>query len=854
MASDLYYLNVKLLLRMDGANGGTTFTDSSTTNTNITPVGSVTTSTARFKYGTASALFNGTNARLTANQNKLILGTKDFTIELWAYLPSTGQLSSFPTLFQLGPNSNDNNLYICLDSTGVLLGESNLLVQTPIGTPAPVSTDTWHHIAFVRSGTTYYLWLDGVLYAQTTLAITHDSGQLYIGGDDSTNYFAGNIDDVRVTLDYARYTAPFTPPTETFSTSPYTDDYFPNLSLFMHCDSSADIAKNATVTPVNGASFSSPVYKFGSSALALNGSNQYIAVTYTDPSNYSLGTGQYTVEFWVYMNSVSPGPFFIGNWGFSGSRWGFYYDSSNTRLLYNLYGVGFISATWNPSINTWYALAFDRDASNVHRFYVNGTMIGKSTITGNSSQDSPIRLGFPTSSDITALNGYMDEIRITKGVARYASDAGYTVATGPFQPLDSEVRADAVRLSRSASMAIPRSVTDTLNLSRFVFFVNKFELAEGVVTADYAVATIPTLRALTDGSRFGDITSVRTGFVVVMAETTEIAENFATYIYRVAEALDQFYAVDTATAPAKFYQTSTESPSFASQLLGGYPVSLTSGVGIAETIRVVQALRIAEALRLDPVLVAGAKYKDAFSDTIKLIDALRRFFAGDIIDGVATGSTLSSQYRTRQTLLETLGVQQTQSSKMVFRLTADDTVNLDDVDVLKMIFQPVVGEGIEIAAAYIAPDGNLTTWAVNTETGAVTEYTNYGFNSFAQMGHKFLGASSDGLYELNGDDDAGDDIISVIKSGLAQFGGSRFTMFKAAYMGVRGGGEYVLRLETGDGRFYDYNVIAQDMQTTKVRLGKGLRARYFSFELTSTGQDFDLDSVEFVPLVAQRRV
>ena len=44
------------------------------------------------------------------------------------------------------------------------------------------------------------------------------------------------------------------------------------------------------------------------------------------------------------------------------------------------------------------------------------------------------------------------------------------------------------------------------------------------------------------------------------------------------------------------------------------------------------------------------------------------------------------------------------------------------------------------------------------------------------------------------------------------------------------------------------------MKTTKVNMGKGLRARYFAYELISTGQDFDLDSVEFVPLVAQRRV
>ena len=67
-------------------------------------------------------------------------------------------------------------------------------------------------------------------------------------------------------------------------------------------------------------------------------------------------------------------------------------------------------------------------------------------------------------------------------------------------------------------------------------------------------------------------------------------------------------------------------------------------------------------------------------------------------------------------------------------------------------------------------------------------------------------------------------------------------------------GDIILKLDTGDGKTYTYQTVIQDMQSTKVRFGKGLRARYFSFELISTGPDFDLDTVEFLPLVAQRRV
>jgi hypothetical protein len=136
----------------------------------------------------------------------------------------------------------------------------------------------------------------------------------------------------------------------------------------------------------------------------------------------------------------------------------------------------------------------------------------------------------------------------------------------------------------------------------------------------------------------------------------------------------------------------------------------------------------------------------------------------------------------------------------------------------------------------------------------VTEYSNYQFNSFAAMGSKYLGANENGLYELNGDDDDGEDIIAQIKSGFAQWAGARFTLFKGIYLGVRGEGDFVLRLTTGDGSTYNYGVSTRNMRSTKVHLGKGLRARYFAFELISTGQDFDLESIEFVPLIADRRV
>ena len=70
-----------------------------------------------------------------------------------------------------------------------------------------------------------------------------------------------------------------------------------------------------------------------------------------------------------------------------------------------------------------------------------------------------------------------------------------------------------------------------------------------------------------------------------------------------------------------------------------------------------------------------------------------------------------------------------------------------------------------------------------------------------------------------------------------------------------GNNDFYAKIIAGDGREYVYKFVSQPgLMTTKVNVGKGLRARYFQFELQSTGPDFDLDSIEFVPMMGQRRV
>lgn len=286
----------------------------------------------------------------------------------------------------------------------------------------------------------------------------------------------------------------------------------------------------------------------------------------------------------------------------------------------------------------------------------------------------------------------------------------------------------------------------------------------------------------------------------------------------------------------------------------GVPATVSEGVGVAPTEVVEHVIQIIEQLDLLPVLGPMFVYGQSVAETVGVAEVLARFLGADLSDGIGTQPTLAGVAAKLQLISEGIGVAETLNPQLLISVTAADTIDITVEDALNFIHFGVLSDEIQLSAAYLSPGDGITTWVMNTRSGAVSEYTNFAFNSFVKFGNKYLGASDTGLYELLGDDDDGTDITSQIKSGFAQWAGSKFTMFKAAYLAVRGGGDYVLKITTGDGKSYSYSVSARNMRSTKINIGKGIRTRYFAFELISDGDDYDLESLEFVPIVTDRRV
>lgn len=163
-------------------------------------------------------------------------------------------------------------------------------------------------------------------------------------------------------------------------------------------------------------------------------------------------------------------------------------------------------------------------------------------------------------------------------------------------------------------------------------------------------------------------------------------------------------------------------------------------------------------------------------------------------------------------------------------------------------------------ASYQTHPGALNSlgsvWVVNVDTAAAWRYEGYGFNSFFKRDESYYGVAEDGVYLLEGDDDAGADIDARLDTGRSNFGESKTKTLPSVYLAVASEDAMVLRVEAdGQEYFYEARSSSADLKNHRVDVGRGLEGAHWSFSvLNKDGADFDLASLEFVPIVNKRRI
>ena len=400
-----------------------------------------------------SVYFDGTGDYVTfPTSSNLNLGNGDFTIDLWVYMTayeSTGFNTFIMPSESAGPDWQ-------LDYKN---GSSELRwlpyhSATPDTTTLNVSGVTmklnvWYHIAVVRSGNFLSMYLNGkhLKTAAYNNTVDHNSSTtFYVGAREQGSVFdrrfTGYMTDLRIVKSSALYDSDIVVPT-----SPLTNVGGTGVLTLTNKNDIWDASSHdQAMTKSGNVTASNTQRKFTtSSAIYFDGSGDYLDFVKKD--NYHFGsTDDFTVEGWWYFAAANSGtiPFILMGTGVDAtpahySDWIMYRNGSgnfafgqysNTSYIFRSFG------SFSPVINTWYHIAVSRSGTDLRGFIdgvQQGSTITDSTAWTNKSGSRPLRMGrfIGSGGQSSYFNGYAQDVRITKGLARYTS--AFTPPTTEFK-------------------------------------------------------------------------------------------------------------------------------------------------------------------------------------------------------------------------------------------------------------------------------------------------------------------------------------------------------------------------------------------------------------------------------------
>jgi hypothetical protein len=415
------------------------FVDNSTNNFAITVAGN--TSVQPFSpflpsaaYSTSvnggSGYFDGSGdylEQVNTASSALDVSSGDWTVQVWIYPTAPG--NDYATVFSLGTtvdsqtnawslHMNSNyQMFILISGSG---GSINASANTAVGPFA------WNHVALSRASGTTTMYVNGVSVGTTATAMP-STQYASIGGYSfytDKNTFPGYISGVQLlkgtSINFASVGVPTAPPTAIANTSLLCN--FTNAGIF------DNTGKNNLETAAD-AQIDTSVKKYGTGSMEFDGTGDYLLLP--SSPNLVLGTGDFTVEWWMYNTDLVSQPIMA---------FGSYITGLDIRLSdtgANQLGCYLVN-TWYygtfTNTNQWSHCAIVRSSGTLYIFVNGSSILTQASVTSNIA-DSYLKIGGLNAGGATRSTflGYIDDLRVTKGVARYTTT--FTPPTEAFPDL-----------------------------------------------------------------------------------------------------------------------------------------------------------------------------------------------------------------------------------------------------------------------------------------------------------------------------------------------------------------------------------------------------------------------------------
>ncbi|MGH8436113.1 MAG: DUF2341 domain-containing protein [Pseudomonas sp.] len=484
--ADQYQSNVSLLLHCDGTNGSTTLLDQSGFLLAPACKGTAALSTAQKQFGTASLKTGNANGNYAVVGSSLgfNFGSVDFTVEAFVWPVSQG--ADGGAIIGRWDGAGAGTDWLIWRGAN---GEVNVSVngaQLIAGASGDLPTGAFAHVALTRAGSAWQVWVGGVAKGSATLAgaVNTTAGINVALGQSNftagTTWLEAYYDEVRITKGVARYTAGFTPTAVPFAA--LLIDYH---NLLLPCEGADNSTTIVDSTPMgrkilafNNAKISTANPKFGNSALRFSGSmsatqNQdYVDITVND-AQLSQSTGEFTIEMQVNMQSQPT----AGNYGVlidfrplstSGPYICLMVDS-NGKVVFYPFNSASITSSVALAVGTYSHVALVRKGSQIS-LYIDGVLAGGPVSDSSSYSVAQTRIRLGASAYISgqySLNGFLDEISILTGWARYSAPFAPpgNAYTDPPAPKPLQVKLSRI-LSRTLTLFSRKVLAMPTNLGR----------------------------------------------------------------------------------------------------------------------------------------------------------------------------------------------------------------------------------------------------------------------------------------------------------------------------------------------------------------------------------------------------
>jgi hypothetical protein len=455
------------------------------------------------------------------------VGSGDFTLDLWLRTATIGatqsiavvQMGASQSWINLQRNTADLKFYMSADGA-----TWDIVNGTTIGA---MVADTWYHVAIVRNGNDLYYYYAGTKIGTvdvTGVTFMNSTGSMFIGASGTDQWWNGHIGEVRITKGLARWTGA----TYTLPTDKYADDA--NTISLLHFDEAdgstftKDVAANWTMdgaaqfydeigklwTAAGDAQLDTAQYKWTASGL-FDGTGDALTITNAE---MAPGTGAFTLDFWIRHSAASTQVYYDSREAGAGNSGFILKLDADKKLIVFTSSAIKIQGTTVLVADTWYHVALvgngGADGSRTLKAYLGGTQEGSTSTHDYSFSNTAARIGISQDGATPAFAGWMDEFRLSIGIARWTSDftpptAEYssemgestsetTTITDSVEPLHLvDTTAETVTLTDTIGVeqTITRTFSDTATLTDTIGYLHLVEsIAETATFTDAMRATV----------------------------------------------------------------------------------------------------------------------------------------------------------------------------------------------------------------------------------------------------------------------------------------------------------------------------------------------------------------------------